>query len=228
MINFNKICVYDFETDSANPKSCNPVQLAAVMVNPRTLELIHDSEFNTMMRPLDFDEPDYFDKNKSTIEWHAKIRKCNTDDIMELWDKAPQQKEAFGTFTNYLLKYHTRTQRKNKFSAPVKAGYNIVRFDNIIIDRLAESYGNTDDRGEADIFHPRDQFDGMMMAYNWWENTEEPKKLNMDAVRDFLGMSGDNAHDALQDVRDTAKLITRFLKLHRKYAPLIKFKGAFK
>jgi len=227
-MNFNKIVVYDYETDSADPHTCNPVQLAAVMVNPRTLELIPDSEFNTMMKPIGFDDEDYFDKHKDTIEWHAKILKCDADDVMEKWSKAPHQADAFATFTSYLLKYHTRTQRQNMFSAPLKAGYNIVKFDNIISQRLCETYHNITKDGEMNIFHPRDQIDGLMLAFNWWENADEPAKYNMDAVREYLGMSGENAHDALQDVKDTAKLITRFLKLHRKYAANVKFKGAFK
>ena len=32
-INYNKICVFDFETDGVNPSKCSPVQIAAVMGN---------------------------------------------------------------------------------------------------------------------------------------------------------------------------------------------------
>ena len=30
----NKICVFDLETDGANPNECSPVQIAAVIVDP--------------------------------------------------------------------------------------------------------------------------------------------------------------------------------------------------
>ena len=33
------IIVFDWETDSPDPDTCNPVELAAVPVDPRTLEL---------------------------------------------------------------------------------------------------------------------------------------------------------------------------------------------
>ena len=33
------IIVFDWETDSPNPDTCNPVELAAVPVDPRTLEI---------------------------------------------------------------------------------------------------------------------------------------------------------------------------------------------
>ena len=49
----------------------------------------------------------------------------------------------------------------------------------------------------------------------------------MDSMRDLFGMSKENAHDALQDVKDTANLMIGFMKLHRRIAPKIKFEKAF-
>jgi DNA polymerase III epsilon subunit-like protein len=46
MPNFQKICVFDLETDGTNPDKCSPVQIAAIMVDPRKLEIVPDSEFN--------------------------------------------------------------------------------------------------------------------------------------------------------------------------------------
>jgi len=230
-MNFNKICVYDFETDSADPMTCNPVQLAAVMVNPRTLEIIEGSEFNSGMQPLDFDPAEgseYRAKHQDTIDWHARVSDCTSDDILKRWQEAPHQKDVFLSFAAYLERYHTRAQRKNKFSAPLKAGYNISKFDNTIMNRLCADYDRVEKNGEMNIFHPRDQIDGLHLAFFWFENMEEPKSYNMDTLRDYLGMSGENAHDALQDVKDTAKLIIRFMKLHRRSGERVTFKGAFK
>jgi len=46
MANYHKICVFDFETDGSNPECCSPVQIAALMIDPKKLEVIPDSEFN--------------------------------------------------------------------------------------------------------------------------------------------------------------------------------------
>lgn len=46
MANFQKICVFDLETDGTNPDVCSPVQIAAVIVDPSKLEIVKDSEFN--------------------------------------------------------------------------------------------------------------------------------------------------------------------------------------
>ena len=45
MINRRWIIVFDLETDGVDPHSCNPVELAAVPVDPRTLEIKRRSGF---------------------------------------------------------------------------------------------------------------------------------------------------------------------------------------
>ena len=49
----------------------------------------------------------------------------------------------------------------------------------------------------------------------------------MDSMRDLLGMDKTNAHDALQDVKDTANLLIAFMKMHRKFAPNVNFEKAY-
>ena len=51
-MNYNKICVFDFETDGRDPHKVNPVQLAAVIVDPRKLEIIKNAEFNSARAKL--------------------------------------------------------------------------------------------------------------------------------------------------------------------------------
>lgn len=228
MINFNKLATYDFETDDSNPNTCNPVQLACIMVNPRTLEIIPNSEFQSYIRPPVIDDDNYFGDHQETIEWHARVNKCEVKDILETWKDAPPEKDVFGDFQEYLLRYHTRTQRKSKFSAPIKAGQNIIKFDNIIMDRLAKRYGAIDKEGGSTLFHPRDQIDSLNLLFLFFENLPEPTKYNMDVLREFFGMSDKGAHTAIQDVYDSAELIIRFMRLARKIAGKTKFKGAFK
>jgi hypothetical protein len=47
-------------------------------------------------------------------------------------------------------------------------------------------------------------------------------------MRDYLGLSKDNAHDAIKDVKDCADILIRFLRLHKDLSKKIKFKDAFK
>ena len=42
-----------------------------------------------------------------------------------------------------------------------------------------------------------------------------------------MGIDKDGAHDAIKDVKDTAAILTRFMRLHRNLAKKITFKGAF-
>ena len=51
MPNFQKICVFDMETDGINPYQCSPVQIAAIIVDPIKLEIVKDSEFNINLKP---------------------------------------------------------------------------------------------------------------------------------------------------------------------------------
>ena len=46
-------------------------------------------------------------------------------------------------------------------------------------------------------------------------------------MRDYMGIDKEGSHDALKDVKDTANMMIRFLKLHRALAPKTQFEKAF-
>jgi DNA polymerase III epsilon subunit-like protein len=50
-MNYRDYIVYDFETTSANPHTTQPVQIAAVVVHGRKLEIKEGSEFQSLMKP---------------------------------------------------------------------------------------------------------------------------------------------------------------------------------
>lgn len=234
----NFICVYDFETDGKIPEVCEPVQVAAAMINPITLEIVDDSYFCSYMRPKGIEDDGYFDIHKDTIAWHAmnytdnwdhltqKDRDVATQGIYNTWLDAPEQKQVWGDFTTYLLKYNKNQSRRSRFSAPIRAGMNVRRFDNVIADRLCTRFGYLTKDGEQKIFTPRDVIDIMELAFYWFENLPEPKAYNMLELRKFFGMSGEGAHDALIDVKDEAKMIQKFMRLLRKTAAKVQFKNA--
>ena len=221
-MNKNKICVFDFETDGRDPTKISPVQLAAVIVDPRKLEIVKGGQFSSFMRPEDIDDPDYFERNRATIEWHSNVRGCTSEEIMELWRNAPSTKSVWESFQEFLLRFHKAGRTKTKFSAPIACGYNILAFDMIIAQRMCEKYS-----GGKQIFHPRDKLDLMHWMFPWFENSNEVTSYSMDNMRDYFGMSKENAHDALKDVEDTAMLLFRFMRLYRRTSSSVRFKGAF-
>lgn len=232
MMSTNKICVFDFETDGKDPKVCSPVQLAALMVDPVKIEIVPNSEFNITIKPEKLEQDNkYTYKNSEDgdiLSWHSKVRACSENEVLESWKNATPQKQAWQMFTDYLELHHSRSSKKSKFSAPVACGYNIIRFDLKIIDRLSAKYGFLNKEGETEIFAPRDIIDIMFMIHPWFRNIEEIKSISLDNVRKYLGIPLDGGHDALKDVTDCANILIRFLRLHKSLAEKIAFKDAFK
>jgi exonuclease I len=228
MINYNKICVFDFETDGTDTTLCSPVQLAAVMIDPIKLEIIPNSEFNIHFKPDVLADDPAYEYTTDVVDFHAKVQGCSKADIMDRWRSYPAQEHSWKMFTDYLYKYHTRSSKKSQFSAPIAAGYNIYRFDLPIIDRLSKKYGNTNKENKTDVFFPRDVIDIINLVFYWFEHNSELKSYTLDSLRDYFGISKDGAHDAVKDIRDSAEILIRFMKLHRRLANSIKFKDSFK
>jgi DNA polymerase III epsilon subunit-like protein len=226
-MNYNKICVFDFETDGSNPRVCSPVQIAAVMVDPIKLEIIPDSEFNANFKPEVLEGNDDYTYETDILDFHAKVKGCSKEEVLSSWRLYPKQDISWKMFVEYLNKYHTRTSKKSQFSAPIAAGYNIYRFDLPIINRLSLKYGNLNKEKTTDVFYPRDVVDVINLIFYWFEHNNELKSYTLDNLRDYFGISKEGAHDAIKDVKDTANIMIRFLRLHRNLSQKIKFKNSF-
>jgi DNA polymerase III epsilon subunit-like protein len=218
--------VFDFETDGKFAETANPVQLAAVILHPGSLETI--AEFESKMRPKGVTGKTYFEDHKETIEWHAKLHKTTAEKILAAWKKHPDSQVVWTSFFEFISKYHMRQGNIGSFTAPIPGGYNIVNFDLPIAQRLCEQYGFVDTKGNSKIFSKVNKFDVYDIVFSWFENLNEPEKLSMDYMRPFLGMSTDGAHDALQDVKDTTAILVRFLNFQRRLGSVEKFKDCFK
>jgi len=227
-MNYNKICVFDFETDGVDPLQCSPVQIAAVMVDPINLEIIPNSEFNCNFKPEVMEKDSEYEYKTDILDFHAKVKGCSKDDVYKEWSNYPKQGISWKMFLDYLDKYHLKRKTKSQFSAPIAAGYNIYRFDLPIINRLSVKYKNTNKEETSNIFYPRDVVDMINLVYYWFGHTDELKSFTLDSLRDYLGINKDGAHDAIKDVKDTADILIRFLKLHRNLSEKIQFKGSFK
>lgn len=228
MANQQKFCVFDFETDGKNPEKCSPVQIAAIIVDPVKLEIVKDSEFNINMKPVSLEEnPEYTYEGDDVLDFHAKVKSCARLDVLEAWRKYPKQEVGWNQFISYLNLYHTRSERKSCFSAPIAVGYNINKYDLKIIERLSKQYGNINKEGNSNIFYPRDVVDVMNVMFYWFEGNSKLKNFTLDHIRDYFGISKVGGHDALKDVKDTAEIMIRFLKLHRNLSKKITFENSF-
>jgi DNA polymerase III epsilon subunit-like protein len=228
MINYNKICVFDFETDGSDPLFCSPVQIAAVMVDPLQLSIIPDSEFNINFKPEVLENNPNHIYEGDILDFHAKVKGSSKEQVLAEWKEYPSQKQSWNLFTEYLSKYHCRSgSKKSQFTAPIAAGYNIHRFDLIIVDRLSKKYNNLNKENRSNIFYMRDVLDIMNIVFLWFENNQDLSSYSLDSLREYLGISKDGAHDAIKDVKDSAEILIRFMKLHRKLSRKILFKDSF-
>jgi DNA polymerase III epsilon subunit-like protein len=211
MINFNKILVADFETSSANPYTCQPVELAAIVLDSRTLQEEKESRFYSLIRPTDFAtvEQQALDVNKKTIEQ---------------LEKAPSISEVWSDFVKFVDKF---SKGKSTWDRPILCGHNIIGFDKIIFDRLCLEFGPVDKTNRPTLFSPY-HIDTMQMMWFSFESLKEPYRYNLDYLRKFFGIdAGGKAHEALQDVLDTKAIAVRFLEWQRKKSKAAKFAGAF-
>jgi hypothetical protein len=213
------IIVFDWETDGPDPTTCNPVELAAVPVDPRTLEVKTDQ---AVIKPDGIDTEEYFTKSRQdTIAWHAKQRGVSSEEIVEDWKSGQSEKVVWKNFCNYCSKYHVDKKPGQWFTEPVPSGYNIINFDIPIARRLAKKYKTKLPFSEVS------KIDMMDILFMWFENLDEPSSMKLDAFRKFFGMKAIQAHEALSDTIDEAELMVKFIKFHRRQASVGKFKGAF-
>lgn len=252
-MNYNDFVFYDFETTSVNPYKCQPIQLASVVIDGRKLKIKDDSLFCSYIKPI-FDENEC---DKYCLDPVSEEVLKITGIKMDQLESASSLKTVWEQFQQYVNKYNAK---KSRWGAPIKAGMNIDRYDNIIVDRICggnfriaknsldlllergiiekeivkgvsklDPYGFgpwDNDRNEETLFYPRDSVDLMRIIWMWTENRTDIKKISMDAVREWLGISKEGAHNAEKDVMDGATILIKFLKLHRNFGPKVKFKGS--
>lgn len=217
------IIVFDFETDSPDPATCNPVELAAIPIEPRTLEIKTDRAFSVVIKPPGFSKESYFtEERQKTIEWHAKQRGVETSDIIKSWKKGKSEKIAWKSFCDYCKKFNIEKTGSNWYTEPISAGYNIVGFDLPICQRLCEKHKT------KMPFAKVNKMDLMDLLFYWFESLDEPRNFRLDTMRGFFGIKASQAHEAYSDTVDTAKLLVQFLKFHRRQANVGKFKGSMK
>jgi exonuclease I len=219
-MNNNTIIVYDLETSSSDARTADPLQLSSLAISPRDLKVIKNSEYNSYIRPDNFG-PDYVEKNIKTFKWHADNQSMTVEEFAKLIDTAPSEKLVFENWLTYLSKYHTRVTSQNIHTAPILAGYNIITFDNPIIDRLCIKYNKVDKDKKQNLYKDSFCIDLIKIFQVWFENSDNLPDYKMDTLRKFFDISTANAHDGIKDCRDEADLLIRFLTLHRRMFKMV-------
>ncbi len=206
MARFDIIC-FDFETGSRNPHKTQPTQLAALALDGRNFKL--KGTFNSEIRPILNDEEAIKAGLDPIQEEALKITRKTREGLQ----KAPQLKTVWKKFVTFVEQYNWQG---TSFFAPIPAGFNIISFDMVIINRLCQQFGPFDDKTQRQkLFHQIYKIDVMDNVFMWTEGDPSIKSISMDSIRDRMGISKDNAHDALQDVKDTANIMIKFMKTHR-------------
>ena len=218
-MNNSNYAVFDLETTGKNPNTCQPIQLACTMVDGRRLEII--DKFNNYIKPI-FDEEKC--KELGITPFSHEITALTGITKEELEDK-PDIKVVWSRFCEFI---NTHNYTKKRWDAPIRAGYNIIQYDNIIVKRLCKEYGPWDEEYQNDaLFHPLHNFDIMNIMFYWTEDMYDIRSISLDSIRNWMGMDSSKAHRADFDVEQEAALLIKFLKFSRNVAPKTKFKGAF-
>ena len=210
--------VFDFETGSRNPHKTQPTQLAALALDGRSLKL--KGTFNSEMRPLS--DKKAIEAGLDPLEDEAlRITGKSREELK----KAPTPRSVWKKFVQFVEQYNWKG---TQWFAPIPVGFNIIGFDMIIINRLCKAHGPwNDDRSQQKLFHAIHKIDVMDNIFMWTEADPSVRSISMDSLRDRMGMSKENAHDALQDVKDTANIMIKFLKTHRAVYQNLKIDKAF-
>jgi DNA polymerase III epsilon subunit-like protein len=219
-MNNNFIVCFDLESSGVLVEENEIVQIAALAIDPHSLEIIPESKFESLMKPTVI-----FSGSKNEIK--SKWDKCwKAWDVnkktMEELEKAPLPEHVWKAFSDYVKKYNIGGYA----GRPIPAGHNIQGFDLLWVDSLCRRYKMADKQGKQQLFNTRTILDTLNLTFLWFENNTELNDYKMDTLREYFGIH-EEGHDALVDVKTTAEILIRFMKLHRHYAPKVKFKGAF-
>lgn len=226
MMNYRDFIVYDFETTSANPNTTQPVQIAAIAIHGRKLEIKEGSEFQSLMKPV-FCPKECKKLNIDPLEAGAVAVHGKTEEILM---DAPSTESAWKNFTDYVNQYNFKG---GNWGAPISVGYNIKGFDSVIVHRLCTQkpykFGPIDEkRGEQNLFNRIHSIDLLDFMFAFFENNKDVNSLSADnLIRGYMGYSSGQAHDAMSDVIMTAELFCRTMRMLRSTASRKNFKNAF-
>ncbi len=190
----NKIIFIDTETGGVNPEKAALIQLSGIIrIDKKDVE-----KFNFYIKPFENSEV-----NEKALEVQGRtLEELKTDKYVE-------EKEVYKQFINILDKYIDKYDRADKF---IVAGYN-VRFDVDILKAFFQRHGNN-----------------FLFSYLDSSMLDPLYSIRLLQIAEILPVLENNkletwckhfgielkAHDSLEDIEATKKLIGKLISLIRK------------
>lgn len=203
----NQLLVLDLETSSLDTGKAQILEIACVAIDPAQVKPIPASFFSSTIYPESFED----------IEASALAKNGITLD--ELRDSPPAT-VVMRKFSEHVGRFF-KGKTKSSFKAPYLAGKNIKAFDMPILTRYCERFGYVDEEGEPKMFNRKWVYDIEDDLFRWLGQTGELSSLSMDSTLDYFNIPKEGFHRAGKDVKVTAWLICRFLKLYRSLIPSV-------
>ena len=190
----NKIIFIDTETGGVNPEKAALIQLSGIIrIDKKDVE-----KFNFYIKPFENSEV-----NEKALEIQGRtLEELKTDKYVE-------EKEVYKQFINLLDKYIDKYDRTDKF---IVAGYN-VRFDVDMLKAFFQRHGNN-----------------FLFSYLDSSMLDPLYSIRLLQIAEILPILENNkletwckhfgielkAHDSLEDIEATKKLIGKLISLIRK------------
>ena len=191
----NKIIFIDTETGGVNPEKAALIQLSGIIrIDKKDVE-----KFNFYIKPFE---------NSEVTEKALEVQGRTLEDLKT--DKYVEEKEVYKQFINILDKYIDKYDRTDKF---IVAGYN-VRFDVDILKAFFQRHGNN-----------------FLFSYLDSSMLDPLYSIRLLQIAEILPVLENNkletwckhfgielkAHDSLEDIEATKKLIGKLISLIRKW-----------
>ena len=190
----NKIIFIDTETGGVNPEKAALIQLSGIIrIDKKDVE-----KFNFYIKPFE---------NSEVTEKALEVQGRTLEELKT--DKYVEEKEVYKQFINLLDKYIDKYDRTDKF---IVAGYN-VRFDVDILKAFFQRHGNNFlfSYLDSSMLDPLYSIRLLQIA----EVLPVLENNKLETWCKYFGIEL-KAHDSLEDIEATKKLIGKLISLIRK------------
>lgn len=191
----NKIIFIDTETGGVNPEKAALIQLSGIIrIDKKDVE-----KFNFYIKPFE---------NSEVTEKALEVQGRTLEELKT--DKYVEEKEVYKQFINLLDKYIDKYDRTDKF---IVAGYN-VRFDVDILKAFFQRHGNNFLFSYLDSSMLDPLYSIRLLQIAEVLPVLENNKLETWCKHFGIELK---AHDSLEDIVATKKLIGKLISLIRKW-----------
>ena len=190
----NKIIFIDTETGGVNPEKAALIQLSGIIrIDKKDIE-----KFNFYIKPFENSEV-----NEKALEVQGRtLEELKTEKYVE-------EKEVYKQFVNLLDKYVDKYDKKDKF---IVAGYN-VRFDVDMLKAFFQRHGNNFLFSYLDSSMLDPLYSIRLLQVAGILPVLENNKLETWCKHFGIELK---AHDSLEDVKATKKIIGKLIELIKK------------